>query len=479
MTTGTAPQHTEVVIIGGGSAGLSALRQVQNRTDDVYLIADEPLGTTCARTGCMPSKALIALAERCRGRDALITDGLLRSRDDATVDLPSVLARVRELRDGFATGMVEATKRLAGERLLIGRARFTGPDTVAVGDKHLRAEKIIVATGARPMVPGPWRRFGDRVLTSATIFEQHDLPPRLAVIGLGAIGLELGTALAHLGREVVGFDMQHRIAGLNDPAVNRAAIDALSADLPMTLGQKVDVSEDDGNLVISAGDTRHRVDALICAMGTRPDLADLDLEAAGVEPDERGMPPLEASTLRIPDTVIHLIGDANARHPLLHEAVDDGYIVGRETTNPQSCNLCRRTPLRLVFSAPQIAVVGSPMDELEPDSFVTGTVDLADQGRAKAEGENRGLIHIYLDRDTRTVRGAEMVGPQIEHLAHYLALAIGKAIAIDELLVQPIYHPTLFEGLRSALRHAAAQLPGRHDHRRPPICGGDCEDPLT
>ncbi len=471
-------RRAAVVIVGAGSAGLAALREVRKRTDDYYLIDSGPLGTTCARVGCMPSKALIAVADdlaRTRRFAAVGIDG----SEHLACDLPRVLRHVRAERDRYSGGMVEATHALAGDRLIIGRARLDGPRAVVVGDLRIETDAVILATGAKPVVPGPWRAFGERVLTSEDIFEREDLPPRLAVIGLGAIGLELGTALSRLGREVTGFEMRDTVAGLSDPDVARAAADAIGAEMPLHLGQAVEIEPDDDALVVYSEAGAVRVDAVIAATGVRPVIADLGLETLGVELDDKGMPPVDPHALRIGDTRVFLAGDANGLLPLLHEAADDGYIAGHNALAERQQDFCRRTPLKLVFSDPQIAVVGRSLGELDRDSISVGTVDFGNQGRARLMGRNQGRLALYIDRDSRRVRGAEMVAPDAEYLGHQLALAIDRGMSVDELLLQAFYHPTIVEGLRTALRHAADDLEAISETRSPPICVGSPEAPLT
>lgn len=187
-------RKVDVAIIGAGSAGLSALREVRKVTDRFIVIDDGPLGTTCARTGCMPSKALIQAANdfhRCRGKGP-------------PLEIPETLARVRALRDRFAGGAADSAKRL-GRRLIRGRARFAGPGALRVGQEEFLAKRVILATGSRPVVPEEFRALGDRVVTTDSLFELEDLPGRIAVVGLGPAGLELGQAFSRLGLKVTGL----------------------------------------------------------------------------------------------------------------------------------------------------------------------------------------------------------------------------------------------------------------------------------
>jgi dihydrolipoamide dehydrogenase len=200
-----------VTIVGAGTAGLAALREVRRKTDHFVLINAGPYGTTCARVGCMPSKALIAAANAFHARKKLDEFGI-RGGSGLRADIPAVLRRVRSLRDRFVAGVLQATEDL-GARNIAGHARLDGATRVMVGERVIEAGQIILAPGSSPIMPKFWRVLGDRVLTSDTIFDQMDLPQRIGVIGLGPVGVELAQALARLGIEVHAFDSGKQFAG--------------------------------------------------------------------------------------------------------------------------------------------------------------------------------------------------------------------------------------------------------------------------
>ncbi len=183
-------QKVDVAIVGAGTAGLAALREVRQQTDDFVIVNKPPYGTTCARVGCMPSKTLIAAANAFHARGKLHTFGI-RGADSLSVDIPAVLARVRTLRDDFVAGVLKATEDL-GERNIAGHARLDGPNRLIVDDRVIEARQIILAPGSSPIVPKPWQALSDRIYTTDTLFEAEDLPSRIGVIGLGAIGAGCG-----------------------------------------------------------------------------------------------------------------------------------------------------------------------------------------------------------------------------------------------------------------------------------------------
>jgi dihydrolipoamide dehydrogenase len=447
----------DVIIVGAGSAGLAALREVRKYTQRFVIINDGPWGTICARVGCMPSKTLIEAANAFHRRSAFEEFGI-RGADQLTLDIPAVLRRVRRLRDDFVASTVKTTEEL-GERAISGRVRLLAPDRLEVNGEELRAHKIIIATGSRPIVPAPWNSLGNRLLTTDTLFEQETLPARMAVVGMGPIGAEMAQALSRLGIQVVAFGGSQAIAGLTDPQVIAVATDLLGREFPLHLGEKAELSRVGEGVQVRAGKIEVVVDCVLAALGRRPNIDNLGLETLGVPLDQHGMPPVNPGTMQVADLPIFMAGDANDQVPLLHEAADEGYIAGLNATRPNPICFTRRTPLAIVFADPNIAVVGSRFQALDPAKILVGEVHFDRQGRARAGQRNKGIQRLYADAVSGQLLGAEMCAPAGEHMAHLLALAIDRSLTVQQLLRLPFYHPVLEEGLRTALRALAAQLP--------------------
>lgn len=447
----------DTIIIGAGTAGLAALREVRKRTERYLIVNDGPWGTTCARVGCMPSKALIEAANAFHRRLAFDEFGI-RGGSDLRADIPAVLKRVRALRDDFVAGALKATDDLGGASLS-GRAVLLDANTVDVGGVRYQADSIILATGSRPVVPEEWLAFGDRILTTDTLFEQETLGPRVAVIGMGAIGVELSQALARLGLEVAAFTTGHAFGGLSDPTLNAELGALLKNEMVLRTHAKAELREVPGGIEVSSGANRVVVDQVIAAMGRTPNIEHLGLETLGEPLDKRGMPKVDPQTQQIGKLRVFLAGDANGHAPLLHEGADEGHIAGMNALAAEPTRFVRRTRLSIVFSDPNIAVVGTPFDQLDPAHTVVGAVDFERHGRARAAMRNHGRLCVYADKGNARLLGAEMCAPDGEHLAHLLALAIQQKLTVHQMLGMPIYHPVLEEGLRSALRNAARHLP--------------------
>lgn len=471
-------RKVDVVIIGAGSAGLAALRQVAQKTDDFLLIDRGPLGTTCARVGCMPSKVLIDAARLYHGRQRMKECGI-NGADQLSADIPAVLRHVRRLRAHFTSGMIGVTHQLAGKRLLTGRATLLGPNRIALGEDTIECASIILAVGSRPTVPHAWRPFGRRILTTETLFEQKELPARLALVGLGTNGLELGQALSRLGIEVTGFGRNPLIGGIMDPEISRAALDILQTEFPLHVGAAAEIASGTNALLVGNGSCQVEVDACIAAIGTRPNLDDLGLDRLGLETDEHGMPPFDPHSMQVGDLPIYIAGDANGHLPLLHEAQDEGFIAGRNAAGDAVHGFRRRSPLGIGFTDPQIATVGMRYDALDRKTTIIGRSDFSEQSRAIIEHGNAGRLHVYTDKANARLLGAEMVVPEAEHLAHILALAVQQKLTVHEALMMPFYHPTVEEGLRSALRDAARQLADPHPPAELALCDSCVERPLS
>lgn len=447
----------DVVIVGAGTAGLTALREVKKHTARFVIINDGPWGTMCARVGCMPSKVLIEAANAYHRRGSFAEFGITGA-ERLAADVPAVLRRVRRLRDDFVRSTLKATEGL-GERAISGRARLLGPDRLEVNGRVLRARRIVIATGSRPVVPATWRGLGDRLLTTDTLFEQETLPARMAVVGQGAVGVEIAQALSRLGVKVVAFNGPSTVAGLTDSAVNAVAVELLRREFALHLGKKAESTAEGEGVRIRAANTDVVVDRVVAALGRQPNIDDIGLDTLGVKLDARGLPPVNPGTLQVADLPVFLAGDADGRAPLLHEAADDGHIAGFNAIQPTLACFERRTPLSIVFSDPNVAMVGDRWQALDRKTTLVGEVRFENQGRARAGQRNNGILRIYAERDSGRLLGAEMCAPAGEHMAHLLALAIQRSLTVQDLLRLPFYHPVLEEGLRTALRDLASQLP--------------------
>lgn len=461
----------DVAIIGAGTAGLAAREAAAAEGARVLLVDDGPGGTTCARTGCMPSKLIIAAAGAAHAAAGVGLFGL-RLDGRVVIDGPAVMARVRRERDRFVGGVLASVGRIPEAERLHGRARFVGATTLAVGDDvRVEARAVVVATGSRPAIPPAFRDLGEAVLTSESVFELPDLPESLAVIGAGPLGIELAQAFARLGAAVTVFDEGGHVGGLSDPDVAASALALLSREMPIELGAEVRATRAGEGVEIAwsrggreAGTQRFR--KVLVAAGRPPNLDGLDLDRAGLALDRHGAPDIDPATMRAGGSAVFFAGDADHARPVLHEASDEGRIAGRNAArHPRIEPSPRMAPLAVTYTDPEIAVVGGGWRGLAARDPARGDVDLSDSGRARVMGRNAGWLRVYADREGGTLLGAEMIGPEAEHLAHLLAWAVQRRLTADDVLALPFYHPTLEESLRAALRKLCGELRTRPEWR--------------
>jgi dihydrolipoamide dehydrogenase len=297
------------------------------------------------------------------------------------------------------------------------------------------------------------------------VFEWRSLPRSVAVFGPGVVGLELGQALARLGVRVTMFGVGGVVGPFTDPVVRDYAAQAFAAELPLIADAKdVAVARQGNGVSITYRDVDGKlasigVDYVLAATGRAPNVRGLDLARAGVSLDARGLPKFDRHTLQIENSALFIAGDANADVPLLHEAADEGRIAGDNAARfPRVQPGARRSPLAIAFTHPQLATVGSRFADLVPGTFVTGAASFEDQGRSRVMLRNRGLLHVYADSTSGRLLGAELSGPDAEHLAHLIAWAHQLKLTVQEVLALPFYHPVVEEGLRTALRDAEARL---------------------
>ena len=457
-------RNVDVAILGSGSAGLYALGRVKASGKSFVLINGGELGTTCARVGCMPSKALIQVAEDYHRRGILGRYGV-EGHQSLTLNVEEAMEHVQDLRDTFVDRVLSNSTDQMNEELFIeGYASFIEPHLLQVNDIRVRAERVIIATGSRPIIPSPWQAFGDRVISTDQLFELETLPESVAVIGLGVIGLEIGQSLARLGVTVNGFDQLETIGGLDDPAVAKAAIDIIGREFPLHLGHAAEISQEkDGRLRVSAGDQSVVVDKVLASLGRRPNLDKLQLANAGIVLNENGIPDYNRETMQVGDSHIFLAGDVNGERPLLHEAGDEGRIAGHNATSEQIQAFQRKTPLAINFVDPNICHVGMRWSELDQEQSAVGEVNLAPVGRALIMGKNKGIIRVYADRQSGRLLGSEMICTKGENLAHLLTWCIEQEMTVGELLRMPFYHPVIEEALQAALYDLYAKVENKND----------------
>ena len=448
--------HYDVLVLGAGTAGLGAYRNAKLNAERVALIDAGTLGTTCARVGCMPSKLLISAANAAHEVKEARLFGI--ETQDPVINDQAVLKRVRFERDRFVGFVMEGIDSIPKENLIRAYAEFIDDKTVRLSTGEiLTADRFVLAVGSRPRIMPLIEPAGDLILTSDQIFEIERLPKRVAVFGPGVIGLELGQALSRLGVDLRLFGSSGAVGGIQHPEMldyaRKAFADEFYLDTPSVVhavrreNDKVFIDYDHKE----KGRIEEEFDFILAATGRISNTDRLKLENTSLKLDRKGIPVFNDRTMQCGDSHVFIAGDSNGVIPLLHEASDEGRIAGTNAgTYPKVDPGHRRTHLGIVFSEPQIASIGQNYRDF--NDLVEGKVSFENQGRSRVMGKNKGLMRLYAERGDRRLRGAEIFGPNAEHLAHLIAWVIQQELTVDTILDLPFYHPVIEEGLRTALR---------------------------
>jgi dihydrolipoamide dehydrogenase len=455
----------DVVVIGAGTAGLAAANAAHAEGARVGVVDRGPLGTFCARLGCMPSKVLLqssqALARiRHAGAVGIVLGG------EPTLSWPVVRARKDALVRDFVAQVVRATTSSTSFTLLRGEARFIDASSLAVDGRRIVAKRWIVATGStpiRPAIPG-LGDVGELAVTSDEVFDLQALPASVGVIGAGAVGVELGQFLARAGVDVDVLCRDDRLADLGAGPLRDALRDALTRELTLHMSARIEHVRRDARgvaVVLGNGDTI-RVDRILLAAGRRPDVDGLGLSRGGVEVDDDGTP-IHDEYLRTTNSSVFVAGDAAGAPAILHAATIQGRTAGQNATRSGPLARPPLTPeLRVVFCDPIVATVGLDPDEAKrsgrPVCVVTRT--WAEQGKARIMDETAGAAQLVVDRETRKLLGCQIVGPEADVLIHLASYAIHFGATVDDVLALQHYHPRLAEMLPSLAQKAVADLDG-------------------
>lgn len=452
----------DVIIIGAGTAGLTARREVAKKTDKYLVIHDGPTGTTCARVGCMPSKVLIQAANDFNRREVFAQLGI-EGGEGLKLNGKKVMSHVRSLRDRFVKGVNKGMESWEETHMVKGKATFVNPHTVEVNGKEYRAKEIILGLGSRPVVPEAWKDYSSHLLTSDQIFEIEDLPKTLLVLGMGVIGVELGQTFSRLGAKVYAATIGKTIGGMRNPEVQDYASEHFQKEFEMSFEGAAPIEVlDNGNLLVDFKGEKIQVEKVLMAVGRRSNLDRVGLDKLGL--DSNTKPDFDKNTLRLKKYPNILIpGDVNGERPILHEAADEGVIAGKNVLSKEDHCFKRRTPMGITFTEPNIGFTGKHYDELDPKDYVTGEVSFEGQGRSIVKLKEKGLLKVYVSKKTHKILGAELMAPQGEHLLHLLAWAVTFELTVFEALKMPFYHPVIEEGLRTALRDAAKKIDSNHE----------------
>lgn len=446
--------NCKLLIIGAGPAGyVCAIKAGQLGIDTVIVESAKP-GGTCLNIGCIPSKAMIHAAEAFHSARQMADGSMFGIRvQQPTIDLAATM----EWKNGIVSRLnngVSALLQKARVKTLTGTAKFRDGKTVLVetetGTQTVRAENIVIATGSVP-VELPSLPFGGSVLSSADALSLQEVPRRLAVVGGGYIGLELGTAFAKFGAEVTILEAADQIlpqydADLVKPLSKRLAQLNVTV-LTGTLAQKLDGSD----LLIRRGNAEQtlNVDKVLVTVGRKPrtegfGLEELGLDMAGpfIRVDERCRTSMRG---------VYAIGDVTGEPMLAHRASAQGDMVATIISAGKNFWDKRCIPA-ICYTDPEIVSVGMSLSEAQAQGpgIVTGQFPFSANGRAMTMQDDSGFVRVIAREDNRLVLGIQAVGAGVAELSSAFALAIEMGARLEDIASTIHAHPTRGEAFQEA-----------------------------
>lgn len=468
MVVGDFAQGTQVAVIGGGPGGYVAAIRAAQLGLEVTLVEQDLLGGVCLNWGCIPSKALIQVANlkkqiEMAGVMGLVTGGI-------SVDL----ARLMSWKDSVVNKLRAGVETLMSKNkieVVRGAATFTSDRTFSVqsqdGVHRYEFQHCILATGSSaaqlPGIP----RDGHIVIDSKDALELQEIPENLVVVGAGAVGLELGTVYAKLGSRVTILEGADKLLPMLDRDVAQVMLKALqSYGIELILGARVQAVEHQdsrGKVVYATADGEKTIqaDRVLVAIGRWPNTRGIGLERTGVRTDKRGLvevnPRMETSVAGI-----YAIGDLVAGPMLAHKASYQGKVAAEVIAGEPAAFDGVQVP-SVIFTDPEIAGVGLTEWEAKKDDIPikVGVFPFKALGRTQTLGEEgRGFSKVISDAASGIVLGVHIIGPHASDLIAEGCLAVASASHVDDLTLTIHPHPTLPEGIEEA----AEQVENRAIH---------------
>lgn len=440
-----AERPYDLAVIGGGSAGLTAAIMASHLGARVILIERETLGGDCLRTGCVPSKALIASARAAHEARSGSTLGVDVS--GVAPDFARVMERVRAVQREIATHDSEEALAAHGVEVAFGAARFLDPHRLRVAERTIEAKRIIIATGASPSRPDIAGLDARTSIDHETIWTLDRLPARMVVLGGGPIGCELGQAFARLGTEVTIIERDPRILSRFDAEAAEVVARAFAREGIRVLTSHETLSVEDlganrrAHVRGPRGDETIETDAILVATGRRANVASLGLEAAGVHVDEAGVVVDEA--LRTTAGHIFAAGDCAGGPQSTHWAEREARVATRNALYVGRERVDREYAPRVVFTDPEIAEVGPDPESLAAREPTLEEVrwPMSRVDRALCDGRSDGVVSMRVDSRGR-IRRAVAVGHGAGELVASWMLTIDRGLTLGELGAAIHAYPT-------------------------------------
>ncbi|HAM73404.1 MAG TPA: FAD-containing oxidoreductase [Verrucomicrobiales bacterium] len=449
-----APGGYDLVVIGGGTAGLVTAAGAAGLGARVALVERHLMGGDCLNHGCVPSKAMLRSARAVRELRMAPEFGV-EAGGEPRVDFPRVMERMRRLRAEISPNDSAARFRSLGVDLFLGQGSFLSADRIAVPGGELRFRAAVIATGARARIPEVRGLEADAFLTNERVFSLTQLPARLAVLGGGPIGCEMAQCFARLGSRVTLFHAHAHLLEREDPEAAALLEGALTRDgIDLRLGAAVARGERiAGGYRLAAGQGGEPggepFDAILAAVGRRPNIEGLGLENAGVEFDARAGVRVN-DWLRTTNPRVFACGDVCTGERFTHAAdamarivIQNALFSGRRRMS------CLVIP-RCTYTDPELAQVGLTEKEalaagVAVDRFVR---PLCDVDRARLDGVGEGFVKVLVARGRDRILGATIVAPHAGEMISEVGVAIAGGVGLGRLASVIHPYPTVSDALR-------------------------------
>lgn len=436
----------DLVIIGGGSAGLVAAKGAGNVGASVVMVEPNHPGGDCLWTGCVPSKRILSAAHAAHVMRTASVHGITAVEPE--IDFAAVMGSIAAAQEHISHHDSVETIESFGAQVIAERGEFVGEGKIKAGDRILNYRKAMIATGATPVVPGIPGLRESHPTTSDSVWELTELPERLVVIGAGAIGCELGQAFQRLGSEVTLIEAAPRILPMLGEQVGEVVAKQMRSE-GMTVLEDSRVTSVEGDTtagtatVIVGDDTRIPADKILVAVGRRPNTANMGLETVGVELDERGHVVVD-DMLKSSNDHIYAGGDVVGKMPFTHTAGHHGAAVVMNALFKIPRKFDHDNIPFAIFCDPEVASVG----QIEGDDIEQHHFDYDQLDRAITSGTPIGFIDLFTKKGK--IVGATVVGHSAGETINELTARVndGAKLRTVASMVRP--YPTYGEAIAKA-----------------------------
>ena len=451
--------HARIAIIGGGPGGYEAALVAAQLGADVTVIERDGLGGACVLTDCVPSKTLIATSGLMAAMDTSSSLGIRMNSDGnglGLLDPSRVYARVRSLARAQSA---DVASRLSAEgvKVIAGTGRLAGPRTVVADDTTVEADVVLISTGAEPRILPRAQPDGERILTWRQIYDLHELPAELIVVGSGVTGAEFASAYQALGSQVTLVSSRARVLPHEDADAAVVVEDVFRRRgmtvLSKSRAEAVSRTADGVSVLLQDGRTVRGTHCLM-TVGMVPCTSDLGLAEAGIETDENGFVPVDKVS-RTSTPGIYAAGDCTGVLMLASVAAMQGRIAMWHALGEAVSPLKLSHVAATIFTEPEIATVGVPERAVDsgevPDAIVV-KLPLATNARAKMQGFRDGFVKLIARRSSGMVLGGVVVAPRASELILAISLAVEQSLTVDQIAHTFAVYPSLSGSLTEAAR---------------------------